>query len=82
MTEEINRSPIETEQEITEAAYLVARTQFGSTSLIQRKMRVGYAKAVRLMDELERRGVVGPDPQSAKARDVLVPVPADTGDAS
>ncbi|MGB8192333.1 MAG: DNA translocase FtsK [Chitinophagaceae bacterium] len=61
-----NRDPL-----FEDAAKLIVQNQVGSTSLLQRRMKLGYNRAGRLMDQLEAAGIVGPN-QGSKARDVLI----------
>jgi len=64
-------APGEIDPMFTEAATLIVQTQMGSTSLIQRKMKLGYNRAGRVMDQLEEFGIVGPS-MGSKAREVKV----------
>lgn len=73
---EIDRSPGETDQLISEAAALLISRQFGSVSLLQRQLNIGLAKALRVMDRLELDGVVGPG-RGSTSREVLIAPNAD-----
>ncbi len=64
--------PSERDDYFEEAARMVVQTQQGSTSLLQRRLKLGYNRAGRVMDQLERAGIVGPS-QGSKAREVLYP---------
>ena len=66
-----NRDPL-----FEDAAHLIVQNQMGSTSLLQRRMKLGYNRAGRLMDQLEAAGIVGPN-QGSKARDVLIKTETD-----
>lgn len=69
--DDMEDEPFEKDSKFDEAARLIVRYQIGSASLIQRKMKLGYNRAGRIIDQLERAGIVGPH-SGSKARDVLV----------
>jgi len=65
---------------VEQAIQVVRQTQRASASLLQRRLRVGYPRAARLMDELEEMGVVGPSQGGGKEREVLLPPPGEAAD--
>jgi len=69
---EIEEIVVEEDPLLEEAERLVIQTRKASASFLQRRMRIGYARAARLLDLLEKKGIVGP-PQGSKPREVLVP---------
>ncbi|MEZ4827666.1 MAG: DNA translocase FtsK [Bacteroidia bacterium] len=69
--DDMEDEPFEKDSKFEEAARMIVRYQIGSASLIQRKMKLGYNRAGRIIDQLERAGIVGPH-SGSKARDVLI----------
>lgn len=67
-------APVEDREMLLAAVDLVVRTQFGSPSMLQRKLRIAFVKAARLIEEMAQRGIVGPATAGTTTRDVLVPV--------
>ena len=67
---------------VDKAIDLVRREQRANASMLQRRLRIGYPRAARLMEELEDMGVIGPSPNGGRDRDVLLPPPADDFDES
>ncbi|MCA9968246.1 MAG: hypothetical protein KC423_28565, partial [Anaerolineales bacterium] len=66
---------------LPEAIALVRQLNKASTSLLQRRFRIGYTRAARLMDIMEEQGIIGPPTGTSKAREVLPPSPAGDGSA-
>lgn len=75
--EELLKQDDNGDQLVDMAVALVRKTQRASTSLLQRRLRIGYPRAARLMEELEERGVVGPSLGSGRDREVLLPPDGD-----
>jgi S-DNA-T family DNA segregation ATPase FtsK/SpoIIIE len=83
--EKLLSEPDENEDEglIEQAVVIVRQGQRASASLLQRRLRIGYPRAARLLDQLEEMGVVGPSLGGGKERDVLLgPLDEELGDAS
>ncbi|MDX1601182.1 MAG: DNA translocase FtsK, partial [Anaerolineales bacterium] len=69
--EELDEAEDEGDEMYDEAVALVRRRQRASISMLQRRLRIGYTRAARLIDQMERQGIVGPEPGGSKAREVL-----------
>ena len=71
-TEEVAVDPLEeTDELFDDAVQLVLEMQTASVSLLQRRFRIGYSRAARIVDQMEHRGIVGP-PEGSKPRQVLI----------
>jgi DNA segregation ATPase FtsK/SpoIIIE, S-DNA-T family len=73
LDDELEQAPEDRDRLFREAAYLCIQHQGGSTSLLQRRLRIGYGRAARIIDQLHHAGVLGP-PDGSKPRDVLVDI--------
>ncbi|HSR34342.1 MAG TPA: DNA translocase FtsK, partial [Anaerolineae bacterium] len=78
MWEEIETAESQEAQEdemLPRAIALVQEHQRASISMLQRRLRIGYSRAARLIDTMEQQGIIGPDPGGSRSREVLLPGP-------
>jgi S-DNA-T family DNA segregation ATPase FtsK/SpoIIIE len=78
---ELEKQAAEQDELFDEAVTIVSELGKASVSLLQRRLRIGYTRAARLIDDMEARGVVGPHPGGSRQREVLVPAPTTLDDA-
>jgi S-DNA-T family DNA segregation ATPase FtsK/SpoIIIE len=78
---ELEKQAAEQDELFDEAVTIVSELGKASASLLQRRLRIGYTRAARLIDDMEARGVVGPHPGGSRQREVLVPAPTTLDDA-